>query len=203
MSERKMENEKYEYDVELDYKIVNLVATVSVEITERIDLTQIARKYGGVEYNPERFPGLIMRIDKPRATILIFSTGKMVLTGIREVSDAERAACKVVKDIRRAGIKVSNPEIYIRNLVATGVLRLKMDLNAAVLVMEHVMYEPEVFPGLIYRMQDPKCVFLLFSTGKFVCVGLKSEVLVKEAVSKLNRQIRELGVEKKDIDVIN
>ena len=79
-----IEDDDFDFEANLDYKIENVVATVVVEITEKIDLNQIARKHADVEYNPERFPGLVMRILKPKATVLIFSTGKIVLTGIRD-----------------------------------------------------------------------------------------------------------------------
>ncbi|TFG03081.1 MAG: TATA-box-binding protein [Promethearchaeota archaeon] len=193
------EEEDHDYETDLDYKIENVVATVSVELTEKIDLNQIARKHAEVEYNPERFPGLVMRIEKPRATILIFSTGKMVVTGLRKAVEAPRVVEKVVKNIRKAGIKLANPEITIQNIVASGDLHTNIDLNMAAIVMEYAMYEPEVFPGLIYRMQDPKTVFLIFSTGRIVCTGAKKKEIVREAVLKLNQQVRELGVAKKDI----
>jgi len=193
------DDEEYDYETDLDYKIENVVATVSVELTEKIDLNQIARKHAEVEYNPERFPGLVMRIEKPRATILIFSTGKMVVTGLRKAVEAPRVVEKVVKNIRKAGIKLANPEITIQNIVASGDLHTNIDLNMAAIVMEYAMYEPEVFPGLIYRMQDPKTVFLIFSTGRIVCTGAKKKEIVREAVLKLNQQVRELGVAKKDI----
>ncbi|MBY8979357.1 MAG: TATA-box-binding protein [Candidatus Lokiarchaeota archaeon] len=183
----------------LDYKIENVVATVVVEITEKIDLNIIARKHADVEYNPERFPGLVMRILKPKATILIFSTGKMVVTGLRKASEAGRVVEKVVKNIRKAGIKVSNPEITIQNIVASGDLHTNIDLNMAAIIMEYAMYEPEVFPGLIYRMKEPKTVFLIFSTGRIVCTGAKKKEIVREAVKKLNKEVRDLGVAKKDL----
>ena len=180
----------------LDYKIENVVATVVVEITEKIDLTQIARKHPDTEYNPERFPGLVMRVIKPKATILVFSTGKMVVTGMRKAVEAPRVVEIVVKNLKKAGIKTSNPVITIQNIVASGDLHTNIDLNLATIVMEHAMYEPEVFPGLIYRMQEPKTVFLLFSTGRIVCTGAKNKEIVRDAVLKLNRQVRELGVAK-------
>ena len=183
----------------LDYKIENVVATVVVEITEKIDLNIIARKHADVEYNPERFPGLVMRILKPKATILIFSTGKMVVTGLRKANEAGQVVEKVLKNIRKAGIKVSNPEITIQNIVASGDLHTNIDLNMAAIIMEYAMYEPEVFPGLIYRMQDPKTVFLIFSTGRIVCTGAKKKEIVREAVKKLNKEVRKLGVAKEDL----
>jgi transcription initiation factor TFIID TATA-box-binding protein len=183
----------------LDYKIENVVATVVVEITEKIDLNIIARKHADVEYNPERFPGLVMRILKPKATILIFSTGKMVVTGLRKATEAGRVVEKVLKNIRKAGIKVSNPEITVQNIVASGDLHTNIDLNMAAIIMEYAMYEPEVFPGLIYRMQEPKTVFLIFSTGRIVCTGAKKKEIVREAVKKLNKEVRDLGVAKEDL----
>ena len=200
--EEKLEEDKdkdYDFESNLDYKIENVVATVVVEITEKIDLKQIARKHAEVEYNPERFPGLVMRIEKPRATILIFSTGKMVVTGLRKASEADAVVTKVVKNIKKAGIKVTNPKITIQNIVASGDLHTNIDLNMAAIVMEYAMYEPEVFPGLIYRMQEPKTVFLIFSTGRIVCTGAKKKEIVRDAVLKLNHQVRELGVAKKDM----
>ena len=204
MAEKKEEiveekEEEIEAEEGVDYKIENVVATVVVEITEKIDLNIIARKHADVEYNPERFPGLVMRILKPKATILIFSTGKMVVTGMRKASEADRVVEKVLKNIRKAGIKVSNPEITIQNIVASGDLHTNIDLNMAAIVMEYAMYEPEVFPGLIYRMQEPKTVFLIFSTGRIVCTGAKKKEIVREAVKKLNKEVRKLGVAKKDL----
>ncbi|MEJ2293444.1 MAG: TATA-box-binding protein [Candidatus Lokiarchaeota archaeon] len=200
LEDEEEEEEEFDYESDLDYKIENVVATVTVEITEKIDLNQIARKHAEVEYNPERFPGLVMRIEKPRATILIFSTGKMVVTGLRKAAEAERVVDKVVKNIRKAGIKLANPEITIQNIVASGDLHTNIDLNMAAIVMEYAMYEPEVFPGLIYRMQDPKTVFLIFSTGRIVCTGAKQKEIVRDAVKKLNQQVRDLGVAKKELD---
>jgi len=189
-----------ESNLKIDFKIENVVATVIMEITEKIDLTKIARKFEDAEYNPERFPGLVMRINDPKATFLIFSTGKMVITGLRRADEASPGVKKIIKSIKNAGITVSNPEITIQNIVASGDLHTFIDLNMAAIVMENVMYEPEVFPGLIYRMQDPKTVFLIFSTGKVVCTGAKNKKFVKEAFIKLNRVVRELNVAKKKVE---
>ena len=201
--EEEDEWEDYDYEANLDYKIENVVGTVVVEITEKVDLNQIARKLPDVEYNPERFPGLVMRIEKPRATILIFSTGKMVVTGLRKASESGKVVQKVIKNIKKAGIDVKNPVITIQNIVASGDLHTNIDLNMAAIVMEYAMYEPEVFPGLIYRMQDPKTVFLIFSTGRIVCTGAKDKSVVREAVLKLNKEVRELGIAKKNLDSID
>ncbi|TXT61752.1 MAG: TATA-box-binding protein [Promethearchaeota archaeon] len=197
MAKASIDKEDSEY--EIDYKIENVVATVVVEIKEKIELTKIARKHPDVEYNPERFPGLVMRIEKPRATILIFSTGKMVVTGMRKASEAENVVDQAIDNIKKSGVNVSNPEITIQNIVASGDLHTNVDLNMAAIVMEYAMYEPEVFPGLIYRMQDPRTVFLIFSTGKIVCTGTKHKEDVRKAVIKLNKEVRDLDVAREDL----
>ena len=129
-------SEENEEGYEIDYKIENVVATVVVEVEEKIDLTKIARKHVDVEYNPERFPGLVMRIEEPRATILIFSTGKMVVTGMRKASEAEAVVDKAIKKIKKSGINVGEPEITIQNIVASGDLHTHVDLNMGAIVME-------------------------------------------------------------------
>jgi transcription initiation factor TFIID TATA-box-binding protein len=165
-----------------------------VEISEKFDLVKLARKLYDAEYFPERFPGLILRQKDPRATFLIFSTGKMVITGLEDVDNAEIAVKKLLKKIRKFGIKKNEPEIIIQNMVASGDFHQIIDLNKAVILMEYIMYEPEVFPGLIYNMKDPRAVFLLFSTGKFVCTGVKTEEILEKAIMKLTKQINTMDI---------
>ncbi|MFX1328815.1 MAG: TATA-box-binding protein [Promethearchaeota archaeon] len=178
----------------LDYKVNNIVATAKIDLTGKLDLVKIARKLHDAEYHPERFPGVIFRQDNPRATFLIFSTGKMVVTGLEFIQDTEKAVSKLLKKLKKLGIKSSDLEITIQNIVASGDMHILINLNKAVLLMEFVMYEPEVFPGLIYNMKDPRAVFLLFSTGKFVCTGVRKEKILRKAILKLKREINSMDV---------
>ncbi len=198
MPPKKKPQKEEESEKPFSYKIENVVATVTLEIKENLNLMEIARKYPDVEYNPERFPGLIMRIKEPKATILIFSTGKLVVTGLRAASEAESVVTQALDRLRACDIEIPKPEIIIQNIVASGDLNCMVDLNMAAVVMEYSMYEPEVFPGLIYRMQVPKSVFLIFSTGRIVCTGAKSKEVVAEAVEKLYGVVREYGVAKEN-----
>ena len=109
----------------------------------------------------------------------------MVITGLELVQDAEKAVSKLLKKLKKFGIRSSDPEITIQNIVANGDLHTIINLNKAVLLMEFVMYEPEVFPGLIYNMKDPRAVFLLFSTGKFVCTGIKKKGNIRKSNFKV------------------
>jgi len=123
----------------------------------------------------------------------------MVITGFKIAKDAEKAVNKLLKKIKKIGIKSSNPEIVIVNIVANGDLHMFINLNKAVLLMKYVMYEPEVFPGLVYHMKDPRAVFLLFSTGKFVCTGIKEKKILKKAVLKLKLEINNLDITREKV----
>jgi transcription initiation factor TFIID TATA-box-binding protein len=175
------------------FKIENVVATA--EVTSKIDLNLLVGKHKDAEYNPEQFPGLKLRIKNPKATTLVFSTGKMVITGLRRETEAEAAVEKVVSKIRKAGITVTGkPKITIQNIVASGDLHSRIDLDLAQMTLERCLYEPEVFPGLIYRMKTPKAVFLLFSSGRIVCAGTNKESITKKSIYLLADHLRELGL---------
>ncbi len=183
-----------ESDREVNYKINNIVATVYTNLTEKIDLIKVARKFKDAEYFPERFPGLILRQEKPHATFLIFSTGKMVITGLEVIEDAQISVAILFKKMKKIGIKLPEPQIVIQNVVANGNLNTMLNLNKASILLEYAMYEPEIFPGLIYNMKNPRAVFLLFSTGKFVCTRIKDKNVIEKAISKLKIVINKLEI---------
>ena len=177
------------------FKTVNIVASVWFNTEQKIDLNILARTNTNVTYNPNTFPGLILRLQKPKSTILVFSTGKLVITGFKKEKDAKLITQKVTQIIEQSGtIITSDPEIKIQNIVTAGDLTLKLDVNLIAISLEHIIYEPEVFPGLIYHMKDPKVVFLLFASGKFVCVGAKFETDVKHAIHHLRKEIQDLDL---------
>ena len=170
--------------------IENVVATAT--LNQNIDLNSIVRIFPGVEYRPEQFPGLVYRLRKPKTTTLIFSSGKMVCTGAKSERQARKAVTKVVDELKRNGIVIlRKPEIQIQNLVASAGLGGHIDLEKSTYSLKRTMYEPEQFPGLIYRMDDPKVVILIFSTGKLVCTGAKKEAEVHRAVAKLQETLEE------------
>ena len=102
---------------------------------------------------------------------------------------------KVIRELKKSGIVIiGKPEIKIQNIVASASLGGMIDLEKSAYVLGKTMYEPEQFPGLIYRMDDPKVVILLFASGKLVCTGAKKESEVYEAVKKLHRRLEEEGL---------
>ncbi len=173
-------------------RIENIVATVSLD--QSIDLYAIERCIPNVEYNPEQFPGLIMRIDSPKVTALIFKSGKMVVTGAKSTDELIRAVKKIVKLLKKHNIVITGrPKIQIQNIVASANLHVEVNLEKAAFLLENNMYEPEQFPGLIYRMDDPQVVLLIFSSGKMVVTGAKMEDEVYRAVRKIYEKLKELG----------
>ncbi len=169
---------------DLDITVVNVVASASLD--QKIDLLAILKVFRNVEYRPKQFPGLVFRLKRPKTATLIFASGKMVCTGARSEKLARRAVHKVVRELKNNGIIVKGKtKIVIQNMVASANLHGAIDLETAADILENVMYEPEQFPGLIYRMAEPKTVLLLFASGKIVCTGAKSEEMVHESVLKI------------------
>jgi transcription initiation factor TFIID TATA-box-binding protein len=173
--------------------IENVVA--SATLNQKVDLNAVVKGYPGVEYRPEQFPGLVFRLKRPKTATLIFSSGKMVCTGAKSEKESRRAVMKVVKELKKGGIIIiSKPEMKIQNIVASASLGGMIDLEKAAYTLGRSMYEPEQFPGLIYRMEEPKVVILLFASGKLVCTGAKMEGDVYVAVDQLHLLLEEKGL---------
>jgi len=171
-------------------KIENVVAAAA--LNQKVDLNAVVKSFPGVEYRPEQFPGLVFRLKKPKTATLIFNSGKMVCTGAKSEKEAHRAVKKVVKELKNGGIIIiGKPELKVVNIVASVNLGGIIELEKAAYDLKKTMYEPEQFPGLIYRMDEPKVVILLFASGKLVCTGAKKEQDVYDAVHKLHRMLEE------------
>jgi len=170
--------------------IENVVASATLK--QRVDLNAVVKGYPGVEYRPEQFPGLVFRLKRPKTATLIFNSGKMVCTGAKSEKEARRAVMRVIKELKKSGIIIiSKPELKIQNIVASASLGGMIDLEKAAYTLGRTMYEPEQFPGLIYRMDEPKVVILLFASGKLVCTGAKREQDVYDAVNKLHQRLED------------
>jgi len=179
----------------VESKIVNIVGTS--KIGEDYDLHNLAMSLEGAEYEPEQFPGLIYRIKEPKAAFLIFKSGKVVCTGTRSPSDAQKALDIATSNLKDIDFEVlPSPKIEIVNIVASGDLKsenLNLNQVAMSLGLENIEYEPEQFPGMVYRMSDPKVVTLIFSTGKVICTGARKKEDVERALTNLQKELTEHG----------
>jgi transcription initiation factor TFIID TATA-box-binding protein len=152
--------------------IQNVVASTSID--QEIDLEALATDLDGVSYDPEQFPGLVYELRKPQATSLLFRSGTLVCTGADSRDACEQAVERTFQTLGEVGLKVPTaPDVIVQNIVSTGDLGQSLNLNAIAigLGLEHTEYEPSMFPGLIYRMEDPDVVVLLFGSGKVVITG--------------------------------
>jgi len=173
-------------------KIENIVATVTLD--QGLDLGAIARSIPNVEYDPEEFPGLVLRLDNPKLTALVFSTGKMVITGAKSTQMLIKGFKRILRLFYKHGILITGkPRVQIQNVVASANLNAEVNLEIAAEQLDNVMYEPEQFPGLIYKMDEPRVVLLIFSSGKMVITGAKSEEEVAQAVKNIYEKLKSIG----------
>ncbi len=179
----------------MDIKVENVVASGSAGTT--LDLKKISMALDEAEYVPEKFPGLIYKLKEPKTAMLLFTSGKLVCTGAKNVEMVNEAVRIVLGNIEKLGIKVSkDPQIKIQNIVATADLKKELNLNtiAISLGLERVEYEPEQFPGLVYRVEKPRVVMLLFGSGKIVCTGAKEKKEIDIALQQVVKELTDAGL---------
>jgi len=182
----------------VDIKVVNIVA--SATLAEKLDLDMIAQSPEETEYKHEQFPGLVYKVRNPKTATLLFTSGKAIITGAKSVEDVYKVVAIVAEKLRKIGadvFKIKDIKVVVQNMVATsdlGADEINLTEIAIGLGLENVEYEPEQFPGLVYRVEDPKAVILVFGSGKIVCVGARSTEDVLKAVEKVSEELTRLGV---------
>ena len=171
-------------DAPLQPVLQNIVATCNLAV--ELDLKTIAMKARNAEYNPKRFAAVIMRIRDPKTTALIFKSGKMVVTGAKSEEQARNAARKYARIIQKMEFPVQFTEFKIQNIVGSCDVRFPIRLEGLAYKHSHYSsYEPELFPGLIYRMVQPKIVLLIFVSGKVVLTGGKVRKEIYDAFDQI------------------
>lgn len=176
-------------------EIQNVVASTGID--QELDLEELTQDIPGSDFDPDNFPGLVYRTQEPKAAALIFRSGKIVCTGASSVEEVHNALAIVFDELRDLGIPFEDsPEITVQNIVSSADLGTNLNLNALAigLGLEDVEYEPEQFPGLVYRMDDPEIVILLFGSGKIVITGGKEPDDASAAVENISEKIDDLGL---------
>ena len=176
-------------------ELENVVASSGID--RELDLQRVADDLEGVEYNPDRFPGLLYRTTDPKATSLLFRSGKIVTTGASSIDNVHTAISTAIGELETLGIPVpAEPLITVQNIVASADLGQSLNLNAMAigLGLEHVEYEPEQFPGLVYRLDEPSVVVLFFGSGKVVVTGGKQPKDAAAAIEAVISRLTELGL---------
>ncbi|PIN77617.1 TATA-box-binding protein [Candidatus Woesearchaeota archaeon CG10_big_fil_rev_8_21_14_0_10_34_12] len=175
----------------ISLKVQNIVATTS--LGKPVSLTKLARTQGNTEYNPEQFPGLVLRVKNPKSAVLVFSSGNLVCTGTKSIDQVKKVIDSVIKQLRRINVRITEkPKITVQNIVASGAINMPFNLNILALELPNTEYEPEQFPGLVYKLDDPTATFLLFSNGKLVCTGTKNRAQLNDSMKQLIKNTKEV-----------
>ncbi|KXA96588.1 hypothetical protein AKJ38_03025 [candidate division MSBL1 archaeon SCGC-AAA259I14] len=174
--------------VDAEYEVNNVVMTVSYRDVE-FDLEKIASNLKGARYEPEVFPGVTYATFEPKASFLIFASGKANCVGARSVEDGEKAIENLTEQLQDLGYDIGEPQVKVQNMVAFVNFHRGFDLEEIARNFRSAEYEPEVFPGLVFRMEESSVAFLLFVEGEGVCVGAKSEEEIKEGINRIEETI--------------
>ena len=169
------------YNENTSLKIENIVSSGSV--AHAIDLEFISATIKDCTFSRRKFPGAVYHMQDPKSAALIFESGRVVITGLHRPEDTPAALQNILNNLKKAGITcLDKPEVAITNIVCSCDLGYPLNLGRIMVALmdhERVEYEPEVFPGLVCRISDPKIVFLLFSSGKIIITGGKNMEHVK------------------------
>jgi len=163
-----------EEDPEFMPDIQNVVAFF--HLCCEIDIKTANFRLRNAEYNPRNKNALIIRLRLPKCTAIVYSGGKCSVTGPQSLEDAEYAGKKITKMMQKLGYKEARfTNFQVESIVAKADAGFPIRLEQ--LTYEHkaqATYEPELFAGCVYRMNDPKCSFLIFVTGKMVISGTRN-----------------------------
>lgn len=175
-----------------DFVIQNIVSTV--ELGCSLDLKNIVIKARNAEYNPKHYSCLIMRIKNPKTTAIIFHNGKIIVLGAKSEETSRLAAKKfasIIKTIGYDDVKFNN--FKIQNIVALYDVKYPVKLDRLYNYQyQYCTYEPEIFPGLIYHLKNPKLMMHIFVNGKIVFAGAKKREDIKLALVKINAVLKEI-----------
>lgn len=181
-----------------DFVITNMVASASLGL--ELDLYSLAHKIKEIEYEPEQFPGAILKFKDPKASLLLFKNGKVVCVGCKKRSLIEKTIEKTIKLLTpyaKRITKTKKPKIDITNIVASANLGIELDLYRIAYKVDDVEYEPEQFPGAILKFKKPKVSLLLFKNGKVICAGAKSESEIRGVLIKAKKLLKPYAEKKR------
>ena len=185
----------------MDTKIVNMVA--SARLTDTIDLHEVASTLD-LHFEAEQFPGMVYRVGEdthgagaPKVCLLLFGSGRVVATGAKSYDNVVVAMRHIVEDLKNHDFELwdfHEDDILVQNIVMTYDYKNTLHLHDLVLTLpfDRCEYEPEQFPGLIFRLDKTSGVCLIFSSGKCVVTGTNSPEEALAAVDELKEVLDEI-----------
>lgn len=176
----------------VELSIVNVVGGGS--INQELDLQQVYLDFPSenVEYNPESFAAVLIRYHSPKATIMLYSSGKYSLAGAPTLEQAHEANSQFVEDMEQMLERVIHEKDFeIRYFVAKGTLGSTLDLNKVIglLGVNDIEYEPEQFPGLFYRPPNSDWFYVIFGSGNIVINKCETEKELQVAFTQLKNKL--------------
>ncbi len=175
-------------------QIENIIAYT--QISELLDIKILSEKIIDSSYNPSEFNGLSIKYDKEKIAVIVLGTGKIFCTGAKEINDAIDKIKKVISQIKKIGLEIKKDyKIKIQNIIATANLNKELNLESIAknLIIQDVDYQPNVFPGLIYKTDDIHTILIIFNTGKIVCTGAKNIDDATNYIKKIEEKLSSIG----------
>ncbi|MCI0500351.1 MAG: TATA-box-binding protein [Epsilonproteobacteria bacterium] len=175
-------------------KIENIVAYA--QISELLDIKLLSEKISNSSYDPLEFDGLSIKYDDEKIAVIVLRTGKIVCTGAKETTDATDKIKKVTSEIKKIGFEIKKDyEIKIENITVSTDLKKELHLAsiATGLILQNVEYQPDVFAGLTYKMDEFCTILILFSAGKLVCTGAKNIDDATNSIKKMEEKLSAIG----------
>jgi len=174
--------------------VENIVA--SAQISAGFDVKQLSEKILDFKYNSDEFAGATIKLDDPKTAVLVFPDGKLICTGAKNMDEVDKSIKNTMKKIQSVGITTrAKATVEIQNIVASVNLNKEMHLSSISkgLLLQHVDYQPDKFPGLIYKIEEYGATLLLFDSGKLVCTGTKSIEDATSAIDMMKDKLSSIG----------
>jgi transcription initiation factor TFIID TATA-box-binding protein len=167
-------------------EIVNIVG--SGELENKLDLLSLFESIQPplVKYDPEMYHALYMFFDEDDSpTITVYTSGKYIIVGAETIEELQDSRKRFLDILHKNGQIDCPKDIWfdIQNIVGAGTVEMELDLNQIVVALgfENAEYDPENFPGVVYRDSENDCVVLVFRTGNIVITGATSFESVEHA----------------------
>jgi transcription initiation factor TFIID TATA-box-binding protein len=180
----------------VEVSVENIV--VSFTISSSLDLSELAGILPDATYNPDDVPAIVIRFSKPHSMATLFSTGNVVVTGPKSMDEVYDVVKMVTNRLNVVGVPLEEtPEIKVMNVTVSTDLHQSLKLRRLAKFLQAVEYNRKVFPGLVYKGDDPNTVILLFDSGKIVCNGIRLED-VTVALDKMLEKLLSFGIKKEE-----
>jgi len=173
-------------------QVENIV--VSCSVSSSLDLPQLSGIIPDAQYNPTEVPALILQFSAPRSMAVLSSTGTVIISGPRSMDQVEEVVNMVMDRLSVAGVELyDEPEIVMQNVTVSTDLCQNVKLRSLAKSLQNSEYQPRVFPGLVYKGDDPNTVILLFASGKMVCNSLSLDTATV-ALDKMREKLLSFGI---------